>query len=60
MLSVKPESGGGLLLLRHVTPLSRRRVVYFYSGAYNSRDADVSCFFVEATRTGLARSEADD
>ena len=26
---------GGLLLLRHVTPLTRRYVVYFCSGAYN-------------------------
>jgi len=34
-LSVKPESGGGLLLLRHVTPLARRHVVHFYSGAYS-------------------------
>jgi hypothetical protein len=31
---VKPECGGGLLLLRHVTPLARRYVVYFCSGAY--------------------------
>jgi len=34
ILSVKPESGGGLLLLRHVTPLSRRHMVYFCSGAH--------------------------
>src|ERR1035438_7569332 len=27
---------GGLLLLRHVTPLTRRHVVYFCSGAYTS------------------------
>lgn len=26
---------GGLLLLHHVTPLTRRDVVYFYSGAHN-------------------------
>jgi predicted transcriptional regulator len=31
---VEPECGGGLLLLRHVTPLPRRDVVYFYSGAH--------------------------
>jgi len=31
-LSVEPECGGGLLLLRHITPLPRRDVVYFYSG----------------------------
>jgi hypothetical protein len=31
---VKPESGGGLLLLRHVTPLTRRHVAYFCSGAH--------------------------
>jgi hypothetical protein len=31
---VKPESGGGPLLHRHVTPLSRRNVVYFCSGAH--------------------------
>jgi hypothetical protein len=34
ILSVKPESGGGLLLLRHVTPLTRRHVAYFCSGAH--------------------------
>jgi hypothetical protein len=34
IMSVKPESGGGLLLHRHVTPLLRRNVVYFCSGAY--------------------------
>ena len=33
ILSVKPESGGGLHLLRHVTPQQRRNVVYFCSGA---------------------------
>jgi hypothetical protein len=33
---VEPECGGGLLLLRHVTPLPRRDVVYFYSGAHNT------------------------
>jgi hypothetical protein len=33
-LSVEPECGSGLLLLRHVTPLPRRDVVYFYSGAH--------------------------
>ena len=31
---MKPECGGGLLLLRHVTPLARRYVVYFCSGAH--------------------------
>jgi hypothetical protein len=35
-LSVEPKCGGGLLLLRHVTPLSRRNVVYFHSGAHTS------------------------
>jgi len=29
---------GGLLLLRHVTPLTRRYVVHFCSGAYKLRD----------------------
>jgi hypothetical protein len=38
LLSVKPECGGGLLLLRHVTPLSRRHVVYFCSGAHTQVD----------------------
>src|SRR3954462_14779255 len=33
-LSVEPKCGGGLLLLRHVTSLSRRDVVYFHSGAH--------------------------
>ena len=31
---MEPECGGGLLLPRHVTPLSRRNMVYFSSGAY--------------------------
>src|SRR5215469_5613572 len=34
-LSVEPKCGGGLLLLRHITPLPRRDVVYFCSGAHN-------------------------
>jgi hypothetical protein len=33
-LSVKLESGGGLLLLCHVTRLTRRNVVYSSSGAH--------------------------
>ena len=33
-MSVESECGGGLLLLRHITPLTRRNVVYFYSGAH--------------------------
>jgi hypothetical protein len=32
---MKPKSGGGLLLLRRKTPLPRRSVAYFYSGAHN-------------------------
>jgi hypothetical protein len=35
ILSVKPESGGGLLLHRHITTLSRRNMVYFHSGAHS-------------------------
>jgi hypothetical protein len=31
---MKPKSGGGLLLLRRKTPLPRRSVAYFYSGAH--------------------------
>jgi hypothetical protein len=31
---MKPDSGGGLLLLRRITPLARRHTVYFCSGAY--------------------------
>jgi hypothetical protein len=34
ILSVKPESGGGRLLLCHVTPLTRRYMIYFCFGAY--------------------------
>jgi putative transposase len=30
----KPRSGGGLLFLRRKTPLPRRSVAYFYSGAH--------------------------
>ena len=33
-MSVKQRSGGGLLLLRRKTPLPRRSVVYFCSGAH--------------------------
>jgi hypothetical protein len=32
----EPESGGGLLLLRRRTPLPRRSVAYFCSGAHTS------------------------
>jgi hypothetical protein len=31
---MKLQSGGGLLLLRRITPLARRHTVYFCSGAY--------------------------
>jgi hypothetical protein len=31
---VEPECGGGLLLARHVTPFTRRNMVYFSCGAY--------------------------
>jgi len=48
---VKPESGGGLLLLRLVTPLTRRHVVYFCSGAYKFRKPDGLVF---ANRAGKA------
>jgi hypothetical protein len=34
---VEPKCGGGLLLLRHVTLLSRRNVVYFHSGAHKAK-----------------------
>jgi hypothetical protein len=34
---VKQESGG-LLLLRRITPLPRRNVVYFCSGAYRQEE----------------------
>jgi hypothetical protein len=34
---MKPESGGGLLLLRRITPLTRHHTVYFCSGAYSRR-----------------------
>src|SRR5271156_3409609 len=35
LMPLEPECGGGLLLLRHVTPLTRRDVVHFYSGAHS-------------------------
>jgi len=35
---MKPKSGGGLLLLRRITPLARRHTVYFCSGAYSRFD----------------------
>jgi hypothetical protein len=31
---ISDDLAGGPLLLRHVTPLTRRHVVYFCSGAY--------------------------
>jgi hypothetical protein len=31
---MKSRSGGGLLLLRRKTPLTRRSVAYFHSGAH--------------------------
>src|SRR5271170_74703 len=34
LMSLELECGGSLLLLRHVTPLTRRDVIYFYSGAH--------------------------
>ena len=43
---MKPESGGGLLLLRRITPLTRRHTVYFCSGAYN---------IVASAQTGYAQ-----
>jgi hypothetical protein len=43
---VEPECGGGLLLLRHVTPLPRRDVVYFYSGAHLNAASEASNFTV--------------
>ena len=39
---VKQVSGGGLLLHRHVTPLPRRYVVYFCSGAHTPARQDES------------------
>ena len=66
-LSAKPESGGGLLLLRHVTPLTWRNVVYFCSGAYNSARANVLPFLEtlgiidhEGKPTGRAKLWRDD
>jgi hypothetical protein len=32
-MSLELECGGGLLLLRHFTPLTWRDVIYLYSGA---------------------------
>ena len=37
---MEPQCGGGLLLSRHVTPLARRNMVYFSSGAYMQPRAD--------------------
>jgi hypothetical protein len=33
-MSLELECGGGLLVVRRVTPLTRRDVLYFYSGAH--------------------------
>jgi hypothetical protein len=48
---VKPESGGGLLLHRHVTPLSRRNVVYFCSGAHTLESFNQKDFTTIKSRT---------
>jgi hypothetical protein len=37
LMSRELECGGGLLLLRHGTPRTRRDVIYFYSGAHTLR-----------------------
>src|SRR5271170_3672123 len=53
---MRSECGGGLLLLRHVTPLTRRDVVYFYSGAHTSSIAGSPSFVpgILMKRFGLA------
>jgi hypothetical protein len=43
---------GGLLLLRHVTPLTRRYVVHFCSGAYNR--GQITGFATFANFIGMA------
>jgi hypothetical protein len=53
---VKPESGGGLFLLRHVTPLARRHVVYFCSGAYNEPFKQL----LARLDTAIAKATIDD
>jgi hypothetical protein len=43
---VEPECGGGLLLARHVTPFTRRNMVYFSCGAYTQEG--MASFTVDA------------
>jgi hypothetical protein len=64
ILSVKPESGGGRLLLRHVTPLTRRHMIYFCFGAYiTSVNSQVDFYpevfgkFMSKTRTIQAMNQ---
>jgi hypothetical protein len=43
---MKSRSGGGLLLLRRKTPLTRRSVAYFHSGAHirdTEREDSAAC-----------------
>jgi hypothetical protein len=49
---MKPESGGGLLLLRRITPLTRHHTVYFCSGAYKLPEM----FFSAISQKPLASS----
>src|SRR5579862_9966449 len=44
---------GGLLLLRHATPLTRRNVVYFCAAAYTQIGEGHSWAGVMSTATGL-------
>jgi hypothetical protein len=46
---------GGLLLLRHVTPLTRRHVVYFCSGAYTTEQINALFQGVQKAKAGQAR-----
>jgi len=57
-LSVELECGGGLLLLRHVMPLTRRDVVYFYSGAHTSADSLEDLYVIDLLDLGDLPAES--
>jgi hypothetical protein len=55
---MKPKSGGGLLLLRRKTPLPRRSVAYFYSGAHKWGAELTRRLAAGENRTALAKEFA--
>ena len=52
-MSAKPRSGGCLLLLRRRTPLTRRSVVYFCSGAHRIAGTNTTLIWASTTPVRL-------